>query len=411
VWAPFFLVPFFWPGIPSGHIAFDLSALAAGLAAAGISAMRCPPRPLPAVPWLILLLILAATAVHLADDRLHSAWFAWRQTFYFTAAWLVFAFMRPNARLVLGSGAWSALLAMIATLYIVFALLEVFDLRFLDGSRMFRIWTGHETFFSGPLRQRNMQSLFLVVVVVFLFRRMHLPSERAWIWSLAAAIPVCGLVLTASRSGAACLTLALALMLCSRTWRRHAVAPALASLILGSILSVYVLHMAHTMPAHAGAENLIEHVENGGIMPRLFIWDLSWQLFLQHPFAGVGWGNLPAHGMDGAILAVQAHPELAEIASSLPFAHVWSHNLVLQFLVEGGAMGGLAVTLMLLAVARRGAAIWRQRGSMADATVTAWMACVVMLLHGMASVALIQPFFMVMLALLLSAVFGDRAHA
>jgi len=312
--------------------------------------------------------------------------------------------VRSQASRLLSSQEWAALLAIFAHLYIIYALLQAFDLRFLvqDGDPLFSVWSQWVANFPGPLMQRNWQALFLVVTTAFLWRQM-MQSYKRWIWEVAAVLPVCGLFLTASRSGIIVLALACAgVLLLSPDWKKN-IFSMLRSIAIGGVMSAMILYVA---PEIAG-QNIVERVETGGFLPRILIWDINLNLFLSHPWLGIGWGNLPAYGMDGTLMALEEHPELAAAASMMPFAHVWAHNVVLQFLAEGGIFGGAAMLIVLAALGMQG---WKwfvvKLEHADDGQINGWLASVLMLAHGMVSVSLMQPFFMVLLALSLAACFS-----
>jgi len=239
------------------------------------------------------------------------------------------------------------------------------------------------------------------VTIAFVWRQIT-KHHQPWIWEIVAILPVCGLFLTASRSGIIVLGIAyIGILLFSMDWKKHAL-PLLRSLLIGGGLSMLIFHFA---PEITGP-SIVERVETGGFLPRLLIWDLNLNLFLKHPWFGIGWGNLPAYGMDGTVMALGAHPKLAITAAMMPLAHVWAHNIALQFMAEGGVFGMAAILLVLLALGVQGWKWFIVKQEYADnGQINGWLASVLILAHGMVSVSLMQPFFMVLLALSLAACF------
>lgn len=62
---------------------------------------------------------------------------------------------------------------------------------------------------------------------------------------------------------------------------------------------------------------------------RLVEWEKAWQIFLQHPWLGTGWGSYAFHSN-----ALQVNPEYAIVSESVLFTH--AHNSVLNLLAETG---------------------------------------------------------------------------
>jgi len=137
----------------------------------------------------------------------------------------------------------------------------------------------------------------------------------------------------------------------------------------------------------------------------MFIWDSCLQLWYQHPWLGVGWGNLPAHFFDGAAIAITAHPKFASNTAEIYGGVSQAHNIILQFLVEGGVVAASALLLLFVALGRK-AHHW---GASHANSKTAWICSIIMLTHGMVSVTIMEPFFMVILATSLAACFINES--
>ncbi len=400
IWCLFFITPFLSPNIFQAPTAVGLMAFSTALFAAGwmnISSEHDAHISLWA--WLFLLLYLFPTAILLLQGNVNSPWQALKQCLYLAAAWLIYAMAIPQASSLLKSPYWAALLAIIAHVYVIYALLQTFDLSFLAPNKdaLFLVWFDQKSYYTGPFMQRNMQSLFLVVCIAFLWMQM-IKSYTRWVWNIAAILPLCGLLLTASRSGILILSIAIICILLISKKRLYDAALILLSIILAWLLYTWIISIPIT---ETSGTDIIERIETSSVLPRILIWVMSFNIFLSHPWFGIGWGNLPAHGMDGIAMALSTYPSLEETASTMPYAHVWSHNIILQFLAEGGVWGGAAIFVILIALGKQA---WKWIVTQAyDEHIYGWLISVLILAHGMVSISLMQPFFMCLLALSLSA--------
>jgi O-antigen ligase len=79
---------------------------------------------------------------------------------------------------------------------------------------------------------------------------------------------------------------------------------------------------------------------------RMAIWKVCAAVVHDHPFTGVGWGNLPQ----------RSEPYYARIAAWFPL-HAWCHNSFFSALAEGGPLLLVATALYWLLLAR---VLWRQ---------------------------------------------------
>lgn len=407
-WLLFFLSPFFWPNVFTAPVAVDLASFATGLLAAafmtsttGLRSRYQDPKPL-----LFLFLLLAPTALMLAVGEARSPWHAWRACLYLSGAWMIFALARETAHRLLGSSAWASILALIANLYVMYAILQAFDLRFLAGDRLFGVWSENVAFFPGPLMQRNWEALFLAFSLVFLWSRaLDRPAPEntpSLLWELASWIPVTGVFLTSSRSGILVLLLGAALLLVSSKERKLGGQVIGRSLLAGLLISTTIMFLA---PDVSG-ENAVKRFETGDYKTRLLIWAMSLELFLEHPWLGIGLGNMPAYGMEGTIRALDAYPSLATAGSALHGGHAWAHNLFLQFLAEDGLLGGIAIALLCWFLWRQGKPwISGKKDMVDDVTLgmrNGWIAACLIIVHGMVSVSAMQPYFLVLLGLALA---------
>lgn len=405
VWLPFLAAPLFWPNIFMAEAAVDLMALATALFAAALM-WDGRGRPFSAPwAWAFLALILIPVSVHLATGDLRSSWYAWRQTLYITAAWLVFAMARARATEMIVSARFCWLITTIAYVYVGYALLQAYDLRFFAAgaaTRLFPVWSGASARFPGPLMQANWQGIFLALVVCAQYFQAMRRPERLQLWTALSVVPLMGVLLTSSRSALLAVLLGLGCLLwLARERKRLAVAIGIA-LALAVALTTAV---NATAPAVSAGQEMLDRIEKGHFSDRLLIWDMCLHLGLAHPWIGLGWGNLPAHGVDGTLAALARHPAFAPMAAAMSGGSAWAHNLLLQGWVEGGILGLAAVLLPCAAVLRRAWGLLARPAidGVALGTVLAGM----LLFHGMMSVSVMQPYFMALLALALAAAFPE----
>lgn len=405
VWLPFLVAPLFWPGIFMAEAAVDLMALATALFAA---ALMWDGRGRPfSSPWAwgFLALILIPVSLHLATGNLASPWYAWRQTMYVVAAWLVFAMARGRATGMLAGSRFAWLLTAAAYAYVGYALIQAYDLRFFAAGaaeRLFPVWSNLVARFPGPLMQANWQGIFLALVACAqYFQAMREPS-RLRLWAALSVVPLTGLLLTSSRSALLAVILGLGCLWWLARERRHL---AVAIAIAFALAAALAAGINATTPGLSAGQAMLDRIETGHFSDRLLIWDMCLHLGLAHPWIGVGWGNLPAYGIDGTLAAMARHPAFAPMGAALSGGSAWAHNLLLQGWVEGGLLGLAAALLLCAAVLRRAYALLARPAvdGVALGTILAGM----LLFHGMLSVSLMQPYFMALMALMLAAAYPE----
>ena len=403
VWLPFLAAPLFWPGIFMAETAVDLMALATALFAAALMwDGRGRPFSSPWA-WVFLVLILMPVSVHLAAGNISSPWYAWRQTMYMAAAWLVFAMAQGRAAGLISSPRFCWLITAIAYVYVGYALIQAYDLRFFAAgaaTRLFPVWSNAVARFPGPLMQANWQGMFMAMVVCAQYFQAMRRPERLRLWTMVSVVPSMGLLLTSSRSSLLTLMLGLGCLLWLAKERKRLAAAIGIALLVAAALAAGI---NATTPQLSAGQAMLDRIENGAFSDRLLIWDMCLHLGLAHPWIGLGWGNLPAYGVDGTLAAIARHPAFAPMGAILSGGSAWAHNLLLQGWVEGGIMGLAAVLLLCAAVLRRAFGLLARPpiDGVALGTILAGM----LLFHGMRSVSVMQPYFMALLALALAAAF------
>ncbi|MDP8255679.1 MAG: O-antigen ligase family protein [Candidatus Alcyoniella australis] len=90
----------------------------------------------------------------------------------------------------------------------------------------------------------------------------------------------------------------------------------------------------------------------GSLFSRVQLWKAAWRLFLRHPWLGVGPDNY----------RMLFHSELQRFNYDLYISKgiYRPHNLLLNFLAEGGVAGGLTLLLFFAALARLAWRMWRR---------------------------------------------------
>jgi len=396
LWTLFFFSPLLWPNVIDNLFAIHLLAIGAGLVAAAWMA-TCysdeAPRPLS---WGFLAMLLLPIVLQLLGGELRNPWRAFEMALYVCSAWLIYRMSGGSARSLLGSRDWSLLLGVIGNIAVLFAVLQQFRLPLFTGFEVFPIWQQFPTAFAGMQVQQNLQGLFLVLICMPLWAR-GMMEAKSWPWWLASVLPCAGILATSSRGSALVLLVGVvALMWMSR--RRGSSALWFAGILLvAGMISQYW----HMYPEITGQEaTLSDRMAAVGVQGRLFIWSMCWNLFLEHPWLGIGAGNLMSYGTEAIPPVLAAHPGFAGVASSMVGGHACAHNLVLQFFMEWGVLGGLAVVLFMLVVGLRMGKLLLQRDiDLRDGRIQGGIGVVLMLLHGMFSVSMMQGFFLVLLAL------------
>ncbi|HCS12745.1 MAG: hypothetical protein COS82_01780 [Zetaproteobacteria bacterium CG06_land_8_20_14_3_00_59_53] len=352
--------------------------------------------------WLFLLLLLLPIAVQLAGGDLRNPWRTFQMALYVCSAWLVYRMSGSTAGRLLGSHSWSLLLGITGNIAVLFAVLQQFHLPLFSGFEVFPIWQAFPVAFAGMHIQQNMQGLFLVLVCMPLWARA-MSETKAWPWWLASLLPCAGLLATSSRGSALVLLVGAAMLLWISTSRLGAALRMVGVLLLAGAIS----HYWHMYPEITGLEaTLTERMASVGMQGRFFVWEMCWRLFLEHPWLGIGAGNLMSYGTEAIPVLLSSHPEYAAVASVMIGGHANAHNLILQFLMEWGVLGGAAIIGLIGFVAWRVIGLLHSRSTdLCEGRVQAGIGSAMMLLHGMFSVSMMQGYFVVLLALYSAALF------
>ncbi len=406
-WSVFFLSPFLWPNIMDSYVAMDLLAFACALTAAAFMAwQQTEHTQTQRLAWVFLILLLLPILVQLLWLDLRNPWKAMQMAMYISSAWLIYRMAQGYAAELLEQQSWFIVLAIMGNAYALFATLVTFVPQPDFVTSLFPIWTGQGARFGGVFMQANMQSLLLSIICISLWSRA-ICTERYIPWLLASLLPCAGIFATSSRSSALVLLIGLLALLFLCQQRKAASIKLFIVITLAFALSEYWLSVAQHMPGYDA--NLLQRFESSGTQARLFIWDMVWRLFMDHPWFGIGAGNLISYGTEAQIATLAAHPEWASVADGFSGGHGWAHNIVLQFFCEWGIVGGFAIIGLIFAMVHRA---WRtlfiHKVSLTSGSAQAAFGSILMLMHGMVSISMMQGFFFVLFALYAAALFSPR---
>jgi len=337
------------------------------------------------------------TALLLINGELASPWHTWRSMLYIACIWIIYQTCKSTNSNFIAHKYWALIILITANLYVFYALIQYFDLRFLYGDRLFPIWNIYTERFPGPLAQANVQGLFLILALIPALRKLAEPHNSFWLY--ASVLPLTGAFLTSGRMTFIVLMLVLILLFISSKQ------PSLLfkKLFLLCSISTMVYFIISSIPSDSQIESALSRIESSGLTTRLVIWDMSIRLFLEHPWLGIGLMNMQAHASDALAATLQAHPEWRDASAQLSSGHIWTHNLPLQLMLGLGLSGaGIAVFLYTYSI-RNITQIIRKRNNLSESFIHGSVASFAILIHGLVSVSAMQPFIMVLLAVYLAA--------
>ena len=420
-WAAFFLSPFLWPYIHNTAEAFALLAFATGLAAAAamwepVWGRKWSAGREGALPWLWVICVLLPGFVLLLLNQARDPWGVWHQSLFIAASCLVFIFARAHAFRLFITREWVLLLAIVAHLYGIYAFMQWFGIRPFEpllADTLFQFWSHAKVQnLAGPLAQENLHGLFLCLVLIAVFSRVvDASSSRWWPWWLLSLLPAVNLLGTGSRGSFIVFSLGVVALVFVSPFRRQAIIRVFSALLLAALLYWLLYELWSSDASSLSGQNgktLVQAFQQKGVSARLFIWDLSLRLYMEHPWLGVGLGNLASYGAEGHTLTLQAHPEWADRV--LYVQHTLAHSTPLQFFVEAGLIGGVAVLALYGLVFFRVIQLLRQGRSLSDGLLQGALGSGLILMHGLVSVSGSNAFFMVMFALYAAAAFPCRVN-
>ena len=142
IWLPFFIAPFLTPNIPLNYLSFSTLSFATGLLmAAWIWSPDDNTNENDIFPYIFISLCIVPILILLIKEDLRTPWHAFQGCLYITAAWLIYQMSKKQAAYILTSNCFLILITIIAYIYVIFSLLQAWDMRFFVGDRLFPVWT------------------------------------------------------------------------------------------------------------------------------------------------------------------------------------------------------------------------------------------------------------------------------
>jgi putative inorganic carbon (HCO3(-)) transporter len=199
----------------------------------------------------------------------------------------------------------------------------------------------------GPMGSPNFYAMILIPLVPLALDRLW--HERSGLLRLLAGgtllVVVLSIVFTFSRGGFLALLVVGTLML---FWLRHRpvllLALMMALLLLLPLLPAEYSTRLATIPGAVLGNDLPP--AEAAIRGRTSEWIVGWQMFLDHPFGGVGWNNYPIHYLSYS----------SQLGLDSRRTERSAHSLYLEIAAESG-LPGLVIFLFLLAAIY--AALWQ----------------------------------------------------
>lgn len=404
IWIPFFVAPFLWANTPLDALTANILYFATALfATAWAWNPNCSNKTknnfFPA--YVFLFLCVFPTFILLLQQSLRSPWHAFLGSLYITASWVIYQTSKVSSSRILASKHFLILVTTAAYLYILYSLLQAWDLRFLADDRLFPVWSTRVAFFPGPLMQQNFEGLFLLLSIIMLLFQA-LKSIKPY-HIMASLVPMSGIFLTSSRASLLLLMLTVGLFAYTYRKKHLFLFTLITTLIVALLLAILINYIGIIDNPTYQTTNPFERFETGGIKERLAIWAMAIDLSLSHPYFGIGWMNMPAYSVDTGLIIVQQYPNLTEAISLLNGGgNLWAHNLILQFTMSAGFMGLCAISMIVYYFLTHIKSTFYGISTHQTTSLGNLLALTIFL-HGMVSVSAMQPFFMVLFAFFLAA--------
>jgi O-antigen ligase len=181
----------------------------------------------------------------------------------------------------------------------------------------------------------NIYALYQVAAVPALLALVK--ATHGWqraLWALT-AIPILYSVVASQSRGALLALIATAIVLAIMSPRRRLLLP------LGAVAALVIFTVAPYIDDRYAPERVSADRASG----RIDIWFSAWQLFLDHPFTGIGAGNFVGRSID--LLTTTPGVELVK-SHLLTGRGIEVHNIYLESLAERGIFGLLTLVVLLL---------------------------------------------------------------
>lgn len=343
-WVLPFLQPFHAPPLP----AFFSEWLAIALSLAAVMCLLCA-RKLSTMAWhgpitvtllamavLILLQWAAGMVPYAGVAALGGLYLLWAVALMSVSATL-------SARLGL-ERSMSTLAWALAGAGLLNAAIIVAQCYRLPTGVPFLIYPSPDGQYFGNIGQKNHFAHVMTLSMASIIYLLARDRMTVWVAGACLAAMTFAASLTASRS-LWVFVVALAVLACSSA-RGAPRGPLHDRVVRMSILSIGLVVLwnivlplldARGIPLQTAGERVLPAVEH-----RPVFWREAWQMFLDHPFAGVGFGRFGAE-----YYAMQLN---ADVATGLT---MHAHNIVLQVAAESGGAGLLILVALIISLARR----------------------------------------------------------
>ncbi len=401
LWACFFITPCFTTNILDYWVATNLMTLSAALCAAAWMHQSSPePTKENTWTWVLFLLYLLPVSLHLILNDTANAWALMKFSIYMTAVFLIFQLSRASAKQFVQSTHWVSLLAVAANAYVLMGIMQTFHLFPEDQRSLFAIWS-YFSDFVGPLLQRNLNTLFLLLVLAALWLQS---IRNTWDkrWLLASILPCAVIIFSNSRAAFLLLFGLLSILLMLHPRKKIFLLHILPLLMISIAIATYWQISLQDISGNLAP--LGSRLAEAGITARLNIWYAALLMFFAHPWIGVGAGNFSAHFADFQGQALAQHPDWYEMDAST----YWSHNIILQCFSEGGIFGGIWILSIYTIVARKVFNTLKATDALQQPECLAAISISLLLLHGLVSISLMQGFFLALFGLYLAALFPAK---
>ncbi len=399
LWAIFLITPCFTYNIYDYWIANDLLAFSIALLTAAWIHKQYPVAQHP-VSWMLLCLFLIPVYAHLIMQDTPNPWGLVKGSMYITATFLIFRMCQGASQVFTQQTSWIALLAITGNIFVWISMLQVFHLFQEDQHSLFAMFS-YSTEFIGPLLQRNLTTLFLLIVVASLWiQSIRTSFDKRWL--LASILP-CTVILISNSRSALLLLIGLSLCLFILHQKKKDYLYHIIPTLFFSLLIALEWHLT-LQTLHHNLEPMGSRLGEAGISARLNLWYSSALMFFDHPWFGVGSGNLASYFADYQAQTLHQHPQWTAMDSINP----WSHNIILQQFAEGGIFSGIFILLLFGIVGKRIYRIFKSTSPINHPSFPAAIIIILLLSHGLVSISLLQGFFLSLFGLYLAALFPSE---
>ena len=385
------LAPAFWPNLLWNYHFTSMLELCTGL---GFCLMSRGPQSTRSYLALAAIASPSIIILLLGEVPAKSELTIWLLTL--VSLWLIATSTRTWAHELLTSPKFSALFAIVITIFCIHALTQHYSLEPTSQNLFpfFYSQPGLNGPLSGIFNQPNLFGLMLALGILVCWHQGHCSHQN--IWYALAILPLACLMLTGSKSSwlATCIAmLGHVIITKSFNWKAFA-------LCLGAALTLEAYIQSTLQISSAVSLARIDSPVSYGI--RLVMWLSCFELLKDHWLLGIGMGNYQAYAITAQASAIAHWPFLAAFSANT--SGVWVHNWLLEWLVCNGVFGFAAFAgLVLWPVLKRLAKISSQH--QAEFALPATM-LVAITIHGLTSASvMLELLFPVLAALCVAALF------